>query len=204
MKPQRASNALWRAVFALPLLVIFALLPAASALAQTDDGYRLRAGDRIAISVLEDPAMNQTSLIRPDGRISLALVGSLVAAGRTAEELQAAIGKKLRQSFVATPSVTVSLIETEEDDPPAVFVLGQVNQPGRVEMDKPLTLLQALAVAGGPAAFAATKRIVLRRDVDGAEQVFTFDYEAIEQGEGADIRLEEGDVIVVPERRLFD
>lgn len=185
------------------LLAIMALT-AGLTTAAADERYLLRSGDRIAVSVLEDPLMDQTSLIRPDGRISLAIAGSILAEGLTAEELQEMIAQRLRKSFVEKPTVIVALLETEEADPPAVFILGQVNSPGRVPMEEPLTLLQALAMAGGTATFAATERIYVRRSGGGGDEVLSFDYDAIEQGAGADIRLREGDVIVVPERGLFD
>ena len=183
----------------------FAAIAGVASVADAQDRYILKKGDRIAVSVLEDPLMDQTSLVRPDGRISLPIVGSVLAEGMTPEDLQAIIAKNLRKTFAAEPTVTVSLVETEDDVLAAVYVVGQVNEPGRVDMEAPLTVLQALAVAGGPGPFAATERILIRKRQGNDENVVTFNYKAYERGEGgSDIMLTEGDVIVVPERTLFD
>lgn len=181
------------------------IVAAGATVADAQDRYILKKGDKIAVSVLEDPLMDQTSLIRPDGRISLPIVGSILAEGMTPEDLQAIIARNLRQTFAARPTVTVSLVETEEEVLAAVYVVGQVKEPGRVDMEAPLSVLQALAVAGGPGPFAATERILIRKRQGGQESVVTFNYKALERGDGgSDIMLTEGDVIVVPERTLFD
>jgi polysaccharide export outer membrane protein len=192
--------------FSLSWFLLFAGEPVAA-----QDSYILKAGDRIGVSVMEDPVMDQTSLIRPDGRISIPIAGSVTAAGETPEELQRKIANRLSSTFTFTPTVTVSLLATAEDviepeDVPFIYILGQVANPGRIEMAKPITLVQALAVAGGPGPFAATRKIFVRRTGQSEEVATTFDYEAFEDGGSlvGDILLQDGDVIVVPERGLFD
>lgn len=179
--------------------------------------YLLQPGDRIDVSVLEDPTLNRQVLILPDGRISLPIAGTLVASGRTPDRLAATIRSRLSSIFVSPPTVTVSAVglaapdlEAEEQEPPAlVFVLGEVGNPGAIPFETPMTALQFLAMAGGPGPFAARDRIQIHHKAqeDGAEAyVEIFDYEALEDGE-ADaplIELADGDVIVVPERGLFD
>ena len=197
-------------------LVCVAFLAAWLSMARADEttGYLLQPGDVIDVSVLEDSTLNRQALVRPDGRISLPLAGALMAEGRTPEDLQAAIRNRLRKDFVDGPTVTVALLSVaedalkDEDALPIVYVLGQVNAPGRFEIRDTVTPLQALAMAGGPAIFAAKDRIQVRtRDADGVETVTVFNYEAIEEGlpsVGATFELGDGDVIVVPERGLFD
>lgn len=197
-------------------LVCVAFLAAWLGMARADDaaGYLLQPGDVIDVSVLEDSTLNRQALVRPDGRISLPLAGSLMAEGRTPEDLQVAIRQKLRKDFVEGPTVTVALLSVaedtleDEDELPIVYVLGQVNAPGRFQVREPVTPLQALAMAGGPGIFAAKDRIQVRtRDENGVESVVVFDYEAIEEGRasvGGTFELGDGDVIVVPERGLFD
>ncbi len=88
-----------------------------------------------------------------------------------------------------------------------VYVLGAANTPGKVDVKPGATLLQALAQAGGLSPFAAKKRVQLRRvDKSGAEQVYKFDLDAIERGAagGGATRLMSGDVIVIPQRKLFE
>ena len=175
--------------------------------------YSIRIGDRLDVSVIEDPGLNRQVLVRPDGRISLPLAGTLVAAGRTPEALQAAIRQALARDFVSPPTVTVALAalapETSVVDDATtatIYVVGQVGSPGRFDVPTPIDALQMLAVAGGPSPFAARQRIQIRRRSGGAEQVLLFDYDLVERGlaPGGAVALMDGDVIVVPERRLFE
>jgi polysaccharide export outer membrane protein len=174
--------------------------------------YLLQPGDRIEVSVLEDPGLNRAVLVRPDGRISLPLAGTIVAGGQTPEAVEAAIRRALSRQFVQPPTVTVALVSVA--DPAAVaaagsatvYVIGEVNQPGALNVTLPIDVLQALALAGGPGTFAARQRIQVRRRGAGGETVLLFDYDMIEDGlvPSAEIALADGDVIVVPERRLFE
>lgn len=177
--------------------------------------YRLQPGDLIEISVVEDEKLNRQVLIRPDGRISLPLAGTVRASGRTPEALQSAISSRLSKDFVQPPNVTVSLVslaqprfgEEEEVELNTVFVVGQVANPGRFQYpaDEPITVLKALSLSGGPGAFAARKRIQIRRQTKDDVMVFEFNYKAVESGRRleTDIELVDGDVIVVPERGFF-
>lgn len=180
--------------------------------AQEDDGlYRLSAGDKIEITILEDPSLNRQVLILPDGRISLPIAGTLKAAGETPEQLAAQVRSRLSSIFVTPPTVTVSatgLAEgtKDEEEPELIFVIGEVNAPGAVRLTRPMTVLQSLAMAGGPGPFAARSRIQIHRETDGVTTVEIFDYAAVEDGKLATAgpMLTDGDIIVVPERSLFD
>lgn len=199
-------------------LVIGAALFAAPAMAQDDGVYRLRPGDQLDVTVLEDPSLNRQVLILPDGRISLPIAGSLDAAGRTPGELQGQVRRALSSIFVSPPTVTVSVaalgagedVLEDEEPPTVIYILGEVGRPGVFAFDEeqPVTILQALALAGGPGPFAARDRIQIRRVTeDGGEQLEFFDYNALEDGTGFTIPrkvLGNGDVILVPERGLFD
>ncbi len=187
----------------------------APATAEEDDGlpevYLLGPRDVIDISVLEDSSLNRQVLVRPDGKISMPLAGTIDAAGRTPEDLQEAIREALAADFIEPPTVTVSLIsarpqDQEEEDILLIYVIGQVASPGRFEILEPINVLQALAIAGGPGVFAATTRIQIRkRDENGGETVTLFDYDAVQEGSGiALLEIGDGDVIVVPERGLFE
>jgi polysaccharide export outer membrane protein len=196
---------LWRC--ALWIVAILGLAGAAAAQSRTDE-YRIAVGDRLSISVLEDPGLNQSVLVRPDGRISLPLAGTLDAADRTPEELQSAIRRALGRDFIEPPTVTVSVVGLGEPDGELaiLYVLGQVGRPGALEVELPIDVLQALALAGGPSVFAATERIQVRRRERGAERVMIFNYALVDEGltptDAFD--LADGDVIVVPERGLFE
>ena len=190
------------------LAALAALLAAPLAWAQSA-GYRIQSGDTLGITVLEDESLNQQSLVTPDGRISVPLAGTVQASGRTVEAVEATIADRLASNFAVRPNVFVSVISVENpDDTFPIYVIGQVGTPGLVEVLPGTTLLQAVAMAGGLDRFAATKRIQLRRrdPATGQERLFLFNFKAVERGESITsmITLREGDVLIVPERRLFE
>jgi polysaccharide export outer membrane protein len=185
-----------------------------SALAQAD--YRIRTGDTLQIEVLEDASLNRASVVLPDGRIAFPFVGTLKARGSTIGQIQRQIVAGLSPNFANPPTVFVSVVPaapTPVSRAPVapvminVYFVGEVNSPGRKEMEPGSTVLQALAVGGGFTRFAATKRVQLRRTdtKSGRQQVFGINYKAIADGQSVqDIPLLDGDVIVVPQRRLFE
>lgn len=192
------------AIFLLPLLAV-------STWAQD---YKVRTGDVLQIEVLEDATLNRSAIVLPDGQISLPLAGSVRAAGLTLAQVQAELAGRLAPNFATAPTVYVTLgALAERSSTPAtprltdIYVLGAANAPGKVDVKPGATLLQALAQAGGVSPFAAKKRIQLRRvDKSGVEKVYKFDLDAIERGEagGGATRLMSGDVIVIPQRKLFE
>ena len=191
------------------LLAALALFLAAPLAWAQSAGYRIQPGDTLAITVLEDDSLNQQSLVTPDGRISVPLAGTVQAAGRTVESIESTIADRLASNFAVRPSVFVSVVTVQNpDDTFPIYVIGQVEEPGLVEVLPGTTLLQAVALAGGLDRFAATKRIQLRRrdPATGQERLFLFNYKAVERGGTITsmITLREGDVLIVPERRLFE
>ncbi|MFN5996348.1 MAG: polysaccharide biosynthesis/export family protein [Paracoccaceae bacterium] len=191
------------ALFLLPIL----------ALSASAQDYRVRSGDVLQIEVLEDATLNRSAIVLPDGQITLPVAGTIRVAGRSIAQVQEEIARRLAPGFAAAPTVFVTLSALAERPEPApertisIFILGAANAPGKVEVSPGTTLLQAIAQAGGLSPFAAKKRIQLRRaDKSGNEQIYKFDLDAIERGVagGAATRLYEGDVIVVPQRKLFE
>lgn len=214
-------KAMLRSLILRPL--IFLALGTSIAVAQSTDGdtaavvtgqdYLLAIGDVVEVTVQEDPNLDRRAMIRPDGKINLPLAGTMVAAGSTIEDLQNEVFLRLKSSFVFEPTVTVSLVALSETSPAvasvgeaAIYVLGEVGRAGRYEAELPLDILQALSLAGGPGPFAATKRIQIRRRIDGQEALLFFNYRDVEAGEIAATNMElmDGDVIVVPKRGLFE
>ncbi len=183
---------------------------AGPALAQ---GYQIRPGDTLQVEVIEDPGLNREVLVAPDGRITLPLAGSVQAAGRTVEQVRADLAARLAPNFPEAPSVFVGVGELAERVPVEprtidIYVLGEVAAPGRIEVEPGTTLLQAIAEMGGFSRFAATERMQLRRTDrrSGQEFVYRIDFEAIAQGRSnaGTVTLTDGDVIVVPQRGLFE
>lgn len=190
------------------------LAMAVSALAQAD--YRIRAGDTLQIEVLEDASLNRAAVVLPDGRFAFPFVGTLKASGATIAQIRSQLTSALGPNFANPPTVFVSVVpgerRTGSSGPVAprtisVYFVGEVNAPGQKEMKPGSTVLQALAVGGGFTRFAATKRLQLRRTEkkSGRQQIFTINYRAIADGQSVqDVPLIDGDVIVVPQRRLFE
>ncbi|MCB1369622.1 MAG: polysaccharide biosynthesis/export family protein [Rhodobacteraceae bacterium] len=190
------------------LAALVALLTAPLALAQSA-GYRIQPGDQLAITVLEDDTLNRQVLVLPDGRISVPLAGTVRASGQSVESVEKVIADRLASNFAVRPSVFVSVVSVDETAGTfPIFVLGEVGASGAIEVEPGTTLLQAIALAGGPGRFAATKRIQLRRTdpATGQERMYLFNFKAVERGGAIQsmITLREGDVIIVPERRLFE
>lgn len=184
-------------------------------IAQAQSEYRVRAGDTIIVEVLEDNALNRSTVVLPDGRISFPFAGSVTAAGRTVSEIKDAITAGISSNFANEPNVFVSVqpgqrIATGPAAPATmnIYFMGEVNSPGVQPLPRNTTLLQALALSGGLTRFAATKRIQLRRTDPrtGEQQISKINYRALSDGAvmTRDIILQDGDVILVPERRLFE
>jgi polysaccharide biosynthesis/export protein len=190
------------------LLAALAMLLAAPLAWAQSAGYRIQPGDTLGITVLEDETLNQQSLVTPDGRISVPLAGTVQAAGRTVESIESTIADRLASNFAVRPNVFVSVVTVlNPDDTFPIYVIGQVGSPGLVEVLPGTTLLQAVALAGGLDRFAATKRIQLRRtDTAGQQRLYLFNFKAVERGGAIQsmITMREGDVIIVPERHLFE
>ncbi len=184
-------------------------------------GYNIKPGDRLQIEVLEDTNLNRSVLVLPDGSISFPLAGTVRAGGRNVGAVAQSLSSAIADNFAVEPTVVVSVVELAPVQPrstaPAapvapdlmnVYILGEANAPGRKEVLPGTTLLQFLAEAGGLSRFAAEKRIQLRRigAKSGQEKVYRFNYRTMGAGNsisGATV-LAPGDVIFIPERRLFE
>jgi polysaccharide export outer membrane protein len=160
-------------------------------------GYRLGPGDQIDVFVWRNPDLSKQVPIRPDGRITLPLVGEVVATGKTVQQLQDELTSRLGE-YVQMPTVTVSVSAVRSL---VVYVLGNVRTPGPVQMDRNLTVLQAVAMAGGVNEFADRNDIVvMRTDANGVHQRWSFRYDDVVDGKGlsTNVVLQSGDVIYVP------
>jgi len=196
-------------------LAVLGLFIATAAWAQ--DGYRIAPGDVLRIEVLEDSSLNREVLVLPDGSFNFPFAGTVRASGQTVGQVQSAVTQGIASNFAAEPNVFINVRQVQPAAPsrgPAVprtieiYFLGEVNNAGPVEIPPGTTLLQALSRSGGFTNFAALRRIQLRRTdpATGHQFVSEIDYRAISRGArlSEDIRLADGDVILVPERRLFE
>jgi polysaccharide export outer membrane protein len=156
--------------------------------------YRLVTGDKLRIEIYKDAQLSQSLQIRPDGKITLPLVGDLAAAGRTSLELRDSIASAL-QEYITNPVVTVIVVETV---PQTIHVMGEVRAPGAQTLVGPLSILQALSAAGGFTDFANQKDIkILRKSSSGINTTLKFNYKDAVNGSAQPLMLQAGDVIVV-------
>jgi len=205
---RRVWTTLWAAITIATALV--------ASVAQAN--YQIRAGDTLRVEVLEDATLNRDVLVLPDGRISFPLAGTVRAGGMSVGQVERAITQRIAPNFATEPNVFVSVIgiperlprtrAPEEPETILVYIVGEVGSPGPKPVLPGTTVLQLLSQAGGFTQFAATKRLQLRRKdaSTGRQQLYQINYRALSRGAQltSDLTLREGDVLLVPERRLFE
>ena len=153
--------------------------------------YSIGAEDVIFVKVWRDNDVSGQFLVRPDGRISVPLIGDVTASGRTPEQLEKDISERLSK-FIKEPQVNVGILAVGSKK---YFILGEVNKPGSFPLVVPTNVLEALVNAGGFRDFAnETKILILRGD-----KVFAFNYKQVTRGKKPEqnILLEPGDKIIV-------
>jgi polysaccharide export outer membrane protein len=159
--------------------------------------YRIGVDDVLTITVWHEPDISRNVPVRPDGKISLPLVGEVQAAGTTTPELE----KQLRASlakFIKDPEVTVMVAEIRSQ---RVNVIGQVMRPGAFALTQSMGVLDAIALAGGLRDFAKKGSIyVLRASTNGNRVRIPYDYKAVLKGkhDAQEILLRANDTVVVP------
>lgn len=187
------------------LMSLGALLFGSRVVAEPSGAYRINAGDGLEIFVWGEERMQREVRVLPDGKFSFPLAGTLVASGRTSEELAAEIkGRIASQYRTGAPDVTVSVKDTEGN---RFYVVGKVRAPGSYSIGRSVNILQALSMAGGPADFADVDNAVLVSDAGGTQSVTRIRLsEALKgarslrsgpQAEPLTV-LRSGDVLVVP------
>jgi polysaccharide export outer membrane protein len=159
------------------------------------DEYRIGNGDKLRVEVYKDQQLSQSVQVRPDGRITLPLIGDLDAADQTPVELRDTITTALK-AYVTNPTVTVIVVEATAA---IAYVMGEVNHPGAVTLQGgPLTVLQALAMAGGFKDFADINNIRILRRTPSGVQTITFNYKDAIRG-APPVYMRTGDTVVVPD-----
>jgi polysaccharide biosynthesis/export protein len=152
--------------------------------------------DVLNINVWKEPEISQTVVVRPDGKISLPLIGEVLVTGLTPLQTQTLIRTKL-QSILTNPQVTVTVTEIRSR---VAFITGEVGKSGAYPLLVPTTILQMITNAGGLGPFANKKGIFVLRKVDGKQQKIPFNYSQVIKGEKPEqnILLHPGDTVVVP------
>jgi polysaccharide biosynthesis/export protein len=134
--------------------------------AYLDEDYLIGSGDVIEISIWRNEDLSRVVVVRPDGKISLPLMGEIKVSGLTPLKLRSLILQKLKE-FGETPEATVIIREISSY---AVYVLGEVTRPGRFQLNGRTTVVQAIAMAGGFKEFASVNNIILLRKVEGEDE----------------------------------
>jgi polysaccharide biosynthesis/export protein len=161
------------------------------------DSYIIGAEDVITVNVWKEPEMTKTVPVRPDGMISLPLVGEIKAAGYTPVQLQDIVADAMKK-YVSEPQVTVIV---EKVSSLSFNIVGEVAKPGYYPLTRRMTVLDAIAMSGGFKDFAKTKKIyVLRTDAGGKQSRLPFNYKDVINGKSPqqNVELEPRDTIVVP------
>jgi polysaccharide export outer membrane protein len=170
--------------------------------AQAVSAYKIGVDDEVKVSVWQNPGLDISVPVRPDGMISVPLVGDIAAGGRTPEEVSAEIQEKLK-TFIRDPQVTVILTQLRSHEYLSrVRVTGAVRQPVSVPFRQGMTVLDAVLAAGGTNEFAAGDRTELYRKEGDATHAYAVHLDRIlKDGELAtNYPVQPGDVITIPER----
>jgi polysaccharide biosynthesis/export protein len=163
----------------------------------SSDEFVIGPGDVLAINVWKETEISKVIPVRSDGRISLPLIGEVQSSGLTPKQLEAEITKRLKD-YIADPSVTVVVQEVRSQK---INVLGMVARPGSFPITSSLTVLDAIALAGGFRDFAKQKSIyVLHQNADGTQSRLTFNYKEVIKGVNVaqNVKLQPRDTVVVP------
>ena len=171
--------------------------PAQSATVVRPDSYIIGAEDVLSIYVWKEPDMSKTVPVRPDGMISLPLVGEIKAAGYTPVQLQDVLSESMKK-LISDPQVTVVV---EKVSSLSFNIVGEVLRPGYFPLTRRMTVLDAIAMAGGFKDFAKTKKVyVLRTSANGTQERLLFNYKDVIKGKNPqqNIELLPRDTIVVP------
>ncbi len=185
--------------------------------ANAQDNYVIRAGDTLQIEVLEDSSLNRSTLVLPDGTVSFPMAGTVAAKGKSVDEIRRNLSAALASNFATAPNVYVSVASLGVVQPRAstgggqmkIYAVGEFTAPGRKEVSRGTTLLQFIAEAGGLDRFAADKRIELHRTNSKTGKVTTYLFNYRTPAGGASgisggTQLAPGDVVKVPQRKLFE
>lgn len=166
--------------------------------------YTIGVDDQVSISVWGNPDLSLDMPVRPDGKISMPLIGDIQAGGLTPEAVAADIKNRLSR-YIKNPNVTVILTELRSHTYISrIRVTGAVRTPISIPYRQGMTLLDAVLAAGGITEFAAPGRTKLYRQINKQTKIYDIDLDAIlNDGDlSSNKKLIPGDIIAVPERYL--
>ncbi len=162
--------------------------------AKIDESYIVGVADSLVINVWKEPDFSGLVVVRPDGVITVPVVGDVKVAGLTTGQVQEILTEKLK-GVVTEPQVTIIVKDIRSRK---VYLMGKVGRAGAIPLTGHETVLQLLAESGGPDKFAKVKKIYILRTEGDHQKRIDFHYKKVVSGNAPDVELEPGDVIVVP------
>jgi len=162
--------------------------------AKVYDSYIVGIADGLLISVWKEPDFSGPVVVRPDGMITVPVIGDIRVVGLTTTQVQDILTEKLK-TVVTEPQVTVIVRDIKSRK---VYLVGKIGRPGAVVLAGHETVLQILAEAGGPAQFAKPQKMYILRTTGDQQKRIPFNYKKVLAGSEPDLALIVGDVIVVP------
>ncbi len=169
-------------------------VPDAPTVVPLETGYRIAPMDTLSVKVFKMPDLSGDYEVDLTGQISLPLVGSLAAAELTTVQLDDALTRKLGERYLENPDVSIGIKASTRR---SVTVDGSVNRAGSYPVTGPMTLMQAVAAAGGTGPEANARRVAIFRQIGGQRQAAAFDLTSIRRGEEKDPEVYAGDIIVI-------
>lgn len=169
-------------------------LPDPTEPASLSDDLTLAPGDKLEINVFRVPDLTHEYTVDLAGNVSMPLIGSVGAVGKTSAALADEIGKRLSQRYLNDPHVSVALIQSSGRK---ITIDGAVKEPGAFPVTSKMTLLQAVAMGKGPDESANPKRVAIFRRINGQRMAAAFDLTSIRRGQSPDPEVFAGDVVVV-------
>ncbi len=156
--------------------------------------YVIEANDVLQITVWKEPTLSGTFPVRPDGMISMVLLGDVRAAGLTPQQLTGNLTAEYKK-YIQDPLVTVGVQNVNSQH---IYMVGEIGHVGPIPLLPGMTMLQAIASAGGLTPYAHKTRIYILRGPQGKQQKIRFNYKAALRGDNQDVVLQPNDTVVVP------
>ncbi len=169
--------------------------PAPPPMGLPSEAYRVGPPDQLSLRILPEPAIQEEVIVRPDGMISVELIGDVQAGGRTTSEIAAEVEERISR-FKRNANVTISLLNVLS---PTVVIFGQVGSPGVIPLTRQTRVAEAIGIQGGTSIFASMGNVRVIRTDGVTTEVLPVDLAAIQSGDlSTNLMLEKGDIIVVP------
>jgi polysaccharide biosynthesis/export protein len=188
----------WGALLILFTLTVPVFAGETTSIADTklEPHYIIQPNDTLEVFVWQEPELTRKVLVRPDGFVSIPLVQDVQAAGITPADLKVQLEKKLKE-YLPAPNVTIVVDAIQSY---RIYVVGKVQKPGSITVEKPVTVLQALSLAGGFQDYAKDSEIVIIRTGEKESVVLNFNYKDVIHGKNPEqnILLRSGDTVAVP------